>query len=101
MDNAFVINRHVSYVVEGIAHYAFCLAVSSESDLSSATTVWYAYEYKMDAAIPCVPTSKNCTTGTTYYYFPDWPRIGTRSNWHVSKPASVKPPTGFSKSKVT
>jgi hypothetical protein len=100
VDNAFVINRHVSYVVDGIAHYAFCLAVSSESDLSSATTVWYAYEYNMDTAIPCVPTSKNCTTGTTYYYFPDWPRIGTWSNgfyltFDLENPVGGFTETGF------
>ena len=34
----------------------------------------------MDTAIPCLPSSANCTTGTSYYYYPDWPRIGTWSN---------------------
>jgi hypothetical protein len=80
LDNEFVINRRVRYVVDGISHYALCIAVSSSSDISSAETVWYAYEYKMDTLLPCVQSSKNCTVGTNYYYFPDWPRIGTWSN---------------------
>ncbi len=80
LDNRFVINRRTFYTVSGINHYAICLAVSSGSDLSSPQTVWYAYEYKMDTVLPCVPSSNNCTTGNTYYYFPDWPRIGTWSN---------------------
>jgi hypothetical protein len=80
LDNEFVINRRVTYTTAGIAHYAWCLAVSSSSDLSNTNAKWYAYEYKMDTAIPCVPSSNNCTTGTTHYYYPDWPRIGTWAN---------------------
>jgi hypothetical protein len=80
LDHEFAIGRRVRYTSSGIFHYAYCLAVSSGTDLSSAKTVWYAYEYKMDAVLPCVQTSNNCTTGSTYYYFPDWPRIGTWSN---------------------
>ncbi|HKH98187.1 MAG TPA: hypothetical protein VJ999_03685 [Candidatus Sulfotelmatobacter sp.] len=78
LDNEFVISRRVHYVVSGINHYAMCIAVSSSSDLSK--TEWYSYEYKMDTVLPCVKNSNNCTTGSTYYYFPDWPRIGTWSN---------------------
>jgi hypothetical protein len=77
LDKEFVISRHVSYAVSGVTHYAWCIAVSSSSDLSSASTSWYAYEYVMDTLIPCLPGSANCTTGSTYYYVPDWPRIGT------------------------
>jgi hypothetical protein len=80
LDNEFVINRRVTYNVSGIAHYAWCVAISSASDLSKGSTKWYAYEYKMDTAIPCLPSSNQCTTGGAYYYFPDWPRIGTWSN---------------------
>jgi hypothetical protein len=80
LDNEFVISRHVSYVVSGVTHYAWCIAVSSGSDLSSASTSWYAYEYSMDSVIPCLPSSDNCTTGSMYYYSPDWPRIGTWSS---------------------
>jgi hypothetical protein len=80
LDNVFVINRRVTYSLTGISHYAWCIALSSASDLHSGTTQWYAYEYKMDTVIPCVPTSNNCSTGTTYYYYPDWPRIGTWSS---------------------
>jgi hypothetical protein len=80
MDEQFVISRFVQYASGGVNHYAWCIAVSSSSDLSQASTQWYAYEYKMDNVIPCVPTSNNCTTGTVYYYFPDWPRAATWSN---------------------
>lgn len=81
LDNAFVINRRVSYVNgNGIHAYAWCIAASSQTDLSNPATQWYAYEYRMNTAIPCLPTSNNCTTGSFYYYFPDWPRIGTWSN---------------------
>jgi len=80
LDDVFVISRHVGYTVGGISHYAWCLAVSSAPDLSKGKTVWYAYEYKMDTVIPCVTSSANCTTGSVYYYYPDWPRIGTWSN---------------------
>jgi hypothetical protein len=79
-DNEFVISRRVHYPVSGVTHYALCIAVSSGSDLSSALTSWYAYEYKMDTLLPCVQSSNNCTTGSNYYFFPDWPRIGTWSN---------------------
>jgi hypothetical protein len=79
LDNEFVISRHVSYVLSGVTHYAWCIAVSSGSDLSSPSTSWYAYEYGMDSVLPCLPTSANCTTGSMYYYSPDWPRIGTWS----------------------
>jgi hypothetical protein len=75
LDNEFVISRRVDYTSGGIGHYAWCIAVSSDSDLSSPSTQWYAYEYKLDTVISCVPHSGNCT-----YYFPDWPRIGTWSN---------------------
>jgi hypothetical protein len=80
LDNEFVINRRVTYSVDGMNHYAWCIAVSSAADLSKATTKWYAYEYKMDSVIPCLPSSKSCTTGSVFYYEPDWPRIGTWSN---------------------
>ena len=80
LDNSFIINRRSYYTVNGITHYAWCVAASSGSDLSSPTIQWYAYEYKMDSVIPCVPKSNNCTTGNVYYYDPDWPRIGTWSS---------------------
>jgi len=80
LDNEFVISRRVSYGMGGVPRYAWCIAVSSGSDLSDASTQWYAYEYKLDTVIPCLPHSNNCTTGSNYYYFPDWPRIGTWSN---------------------
>ena len=77
LDNEFVVNRRVQYVLSGINHYAWCIAVSSASDLSKGGTHWYAYEYKLDSVIPCLPSSNHCTTGSVYYYQPDWPRIGT------------------------
>ena len=80
LDNEFVVSRHVSYVLSGVPHYAWCIAVSSSSDLSSASTSWYAYEYKMDSVLPCLPSSANCTTGSMYYYSPDWPRVGSWSS---------------------
>lgn len=80
LDNAFVISRRVTYTAGGIPAYAWCIAASSGSDLTNANLKWYAYEYKMGSVIPCVNSSDNCTTGSTYYYFPDWPRIGTWSN---------------------
>ena len=80
LDNAFVISRRVSYSSSGINQYAWCIAASSGSDLSNPSTQWYAYEYKMATVIPCVPSSNNCTKGSNYYYFPDWPRIGTWAN---------------------
>ena len=80
LDNVFVISRRITYLVSGIDHYTWCIALSSGSDLSNTTTSWHAYEFKMDTAIPCLPSSANCTTGTSYYYYPDWPRIGTWSN---------------------
>jgi len=80
LDNEFAISRRVVYMAGGIHQYAWCIAVSSGSDLSSPKTQWYAYEYKMASLIPCVPSSNNCTKGPYYYYFPDWPRIGTWSN---------------------
>ena len=80
LDNAFVISRRVVYTAAGIHEYAWCIAASSSSDLSDPSTQWHAYEYKMNTAIPCIPSSANCTTGAYYYYFPDWPRIGTWSN---------------------
>ncbi len=80
LDNEFVINRRVSYISGGIHQYAWCIAVSSSSDLSSPSTQWYAYEYQLSTVIPCVPNSDNCTVGPYYYYFPDWPRIGTWSD---------------------
>lgn len=80
LDDVFVINRRVTYTVGAISHYAWCLSISSASDLSNSKTNWYSYEYKMDSAIPCLPASSGCTSGTNYYYYPDWPRIGTWSN---------------------
>jgi len=80
LDNEFVISRRVSYSSNGINQYAWCIAASSGSDLSNSGTQWYAYEYRMATVIPCVPNSNNCTKGPNYYYFPDWPRIGTWSN---------------------
>jgi hypothetical protein len=81
VDNVFVLNRRVSYVdAHGIHQYAWCIAVSSSSDLSSSSTQWYAYEYQMSTVIPCLPDSQNCTVAPYYYYFPDWPRIGTWSD---------------------
>lgn len=98
LDNVFAINRRVTYSVGGIYHYAWCVALSSGSDLSN--TKWYAYEYKMDSVIPCLPSSANCTTGTAYYYYPDWPRIGTWSNgfyitFDLTDPTSSYYPIGF------
>jgi hypothetical protein len=80
LDKVFVISRRITYLASGINHYTWCLALSSGSDLSNPTTIWHAYEFKMDTAIPCLPSSVNCTTGTAYYYYPDWPRMGTWSN---------------------
>ena len=80
LDNVFAIDRRITYSVSGIDHYAWCIALSSGSDLSNAATAWYAYEYKMDTVTPCLPSSAGCTTGTSFYYYPDWPRIGTWSN---------------------
>jgi hypothetical protein len=81
LDNEFVVSRRVLYFSgSGVREYAWCIAVSSGSDLSSPSIQWYAYEYKMSTVIPCLPSSNNCTTSTYYYYFPDWPRIGTWSN---------------------
>jgi hypothetical protein len=80
LDKVFVIGRRVEYSSGGINHDAYCLAISSTSDLSSSTTVWYSYEYKLDTVLPCVAVSDNCTTGDIYYYYPDWPRLGTWSN---------------------
>ena len=95
MDNAFVISRRVSYFSSGTDQYAWCIAASSGSDLSSSSTKWYAYEYKMAAVIPCVPNSSPCT-----YYFPDWPRIGTWSNgfyitFDLQDPATNYTEAGF------
>jgi len=80
VDNAFVISRRVVYTGAGQRLSAWCIAASSDTDLSAPTTQWYAYEYKMASVIPCTPASLNCTTGTYQHYFPDWPRIGTWSN---------------------
>jgi len=80
LDGAFVISRKVEYALGSVHEYAWCIAASSQSDLSNPNTQWYAYEYKMSTVIPCTPESDSCTTGTYQYYFPDWPRIGTWSN---------------------
>jgi hypothetical protein len=80
LDHEFVINRRVTFQANGISHYAWCIAASSGSDLSNPNAQWYAYEYILDTVIPCLPTSGNCTTGSVYYYYPDWPRIGTWSD---------------------
>jgi hypothetical protein len=80
LDHEFIISRRVSYSVSGISHYALCIAASSANDLSNASTQWYAYEYILDSVIPCLPSSDNCTTGSNYYYYPDWPRTGSWSN---------------------
>jgi hypothetical protein len=95
LDSEFAISQRVSYTVGSVIHYAFCVALSSGSDLSAAKTVWHSYEYKMDTAIPCIPSSNNCTTGTNYYYFPDWPRIGTWSNGFYITFDLENPATGF------
>ena len=81
VDKVFVINRRVVYTMaNGVHASAWCFAVSSQSDLSSPSTKWYSYEYHMNTVIPCTPTSANCTTGSYWYYFPDWPRFATWSN---------------------
>jgi len=81
LDKAFVISRRVVYTTgAGIHESAWCIAASSSPDLSNPATKWYAYEYRLSTVIPCTPSSVNCTTGKFYYYFPDWPRIGTWSN---------------------
>jgi len=80
LDNEFVLSRAVPYSSGGVTHYAWCVAASSSSDLSATTTKWYTYEYKMDNVLPCVPSSNGCTTGSVYYYYPDWPRVATWSN---------------------
>jgi len=80
LDNAFVISRFVQYSSGGVTHYAWCVAASSNGDLSLGTTKWYAYQYNMDNILPCLPSSSGCTTGSAYYYFPDWPRTATWSN---------------------
>jgi len=100
LDNRFVISRAADYLSGGIKHYAWCVAVSSSSDLSLASTVWYAYEYKMDNVIPCVPSSNGCTTGTVDTYFPDWPRLGTWSDgfyitFDLSDPTQTFAQSGF------
>jgi hypothetical protein len=100
LDNEFVINRRVSYSSGGVTHYAWCLAISSESDLSTSKTAWHSYEYSMDTLIPCIPSSLSCTTGTNYYYFPDWPRIATWSNgfyitFDLENPANGYNEAGF------
>ena len=100
VDNSFVISKRVAYKVSGISHYAWCIAASSGSDLSKPATIWYAYEYKLDAVIPCLPSSNNCTTGSNYYYYPDWPRIGTWSNgfyvtFDLTDPTSTFAEAGF------
>jgi len=100
LDNRFILSRRSGYIVGGIEHYAICLAVSSSSDLSNPQTVWYAYDFKMDTVLPCVPSSSNCTAGGTYYYFPDWPRIGTWSNgfyitFDLEDPTEGFPEAGF------
>jgi hypothetical protein len=95
LDNEFVISRRVSYSISGINQYAWCVAASSGSDLSSSSTQWYAYEYKMATVLPCVPNSNNCTKGPNYYYFPDWPRIGTWSNGFYITFDLQDPTTGY------
>jgi hypothetical protein len=80
LDNSFVISRRTFYTLNSITYYAWCIAASSGSDLSSSSIQWYAYEYKMDSVIPCVQKSDNCTKGNVYYYDPDWPRFGTWSS---------------------
>ena len=80
LDNEFVISRRVVYSAGTVHAYAWCIAASSGSDLTSPTIQWYAYEYKMSSVIPCLPSSNKCTTGSFYYYFPDWPRFGTWSD---------------------
>jgi hypothetical protein len=82
LDKVFIISRRVTFKLKagGVSHYAWCIAASSTSDLSNPSTQWHAYEYIMDTVLPCVPSSDGCTTGTVFYYYPDWPRIGTWSN---------------------
>jgi hypothetical protein len=100
LDNGFVISRHVVYMSGGIHEYAWCIAVSSSSDLSSPSTQWYSYEYKMSTVIPCVPNSDNCTTGAYYYYFPDWPRVATWSNGFYITFDLTDPTDGYTESGV-
>ena len=101
LDGAFVINRRVVYVNgNGIHESAWCIAASSASDLSNPSTHWYAYEYRMASVIPCTPDSENCTVGPYYYYFPDWPRIGTWSNGFYITFDLQDPNTGYTLSGV-
>lgn len=80
-DQAFILSRRVVYTNgNGIHSYAWCIAATSSTDLSNPNTQWYAYEYQLNTVLPCTPSSDNCTTGDYWYYFPDWPRIGTWSN---------------------
>jgi hypothetical protein len=95
LDNAFVISRRVVYTANSIHQYAWCIAASSSSDLSDPGMQWYAYEYKLNTVIPCVPASNNCTTGAYYYYFPDWPRIGTWSDGFYITFDLQDPTSGF------
>jgi hypothetical protein len=100
LDDAFVISKRVTYTVSGIDHYAWCIAASSATDLSKSGTKWYAYEFKLDSVLPCLPSSDNCTTSSNYYYFPDWPRIGTWSNgfyitFDLADPTSFYYQAGF------
>jgi hypothetical protein len=80
LDDVFVISRRVTYTVGSVSHYALCLSISSASDLSNSKTNWYSYEFVLDSVIPCLPSSNGCTSGSNYYYYPDWPRTGTWSN---------------------
>jgi hypothetical protein len=98
LDGGFVISRHAIYTSGGIHEYAWCIAVSSGSDLSSPSNQWYSYEYRMSTAIPCVPNSDNCTTGAYYYYFPDWPRVGTWSNGYYISFDLTDPTVGYEES---
>ena len=105
LDNRFVISRAVQFTAGGVNHYAWCFAVSSGSDLSLTATKWYAYEYKMDSTIPCVPSSAGCSTGSVYYYYPDWPRVATWSDgfyitFDLEDPSKTYSESGFEACKL-
>jgi hypothetical protein len=101
LDKVFAISRRVSYTASnGVHQYAWCIAASSSSDLSNPNTKWYAYEYKMSSAIPCLPTSSNCSSGAYRFYFPDWPRFATWSNGFYISFDLQDPTSGYVESGV-
>ncbi|GEM_PF-3326876 len=50
-------------------HYYFCIAVSNQDDLKSAS--WYAYDFDLTTYL---------NNGHGGLYLPDWPRLGTWSD---------------------